>query len=309
MDELRYIDMDTIVTVKYEDSEKPIGDAHPAVDGYVFPMDTLKLIGNGYINGDSVMIGTMFRDSFTAEPRNMGWVPKDSEDLIEFWRLFFDDSTVQMIQETYPVDEEGIKQKVWPYPSIFDNGRHTQLVNSQLQTDCVFRCGSISQTELITGHQLTRNVPVYFYQFGYIEQPWDQVTHADDVSFLFAENTSVQSTQAHEDFTQIVQDFFGKYIRGEALMIDDIEPTINNGKYIHVVNEMKAVDLSELDFVKKRCDLMFELGNDAFDNPAFCWGFHSSMLEEDPTVSGPEARKSSSFDEVKNAVCDWLCSD
>jgi len=175
-----------------------------------------------------------------------------------------------MIERAYPVDEEGIAERVWSYPSIFDDGRSAVLVSTQLQTDCWFRCGSIRQTELITENRMTRRIPVYFYQFGFIEEPWDQVSHGDDVYHLFGSQSDFNLYS--ENFSKIVQNFFGAYIRGEGVMIDDVDASIQNGKYIYIVDEVKAVDLSDLDVAKKRCQVMFDLGDEAFDNEDFCVG-------------------------------------
>merc|ERR1712130_551861 len=297
VDEMRSMDMQTIVD----------GSASlPAVDNYVFPEHPLKLMENGQINGESVMIGTMFRESFTAEPLNMGWVPENGEDLVELWNSIYNDSEVEMIEGAYPVDEEGIAEKVWSYPSIFDDDRSAVLVSTQLQTDCMFRCGSIRQTELITENAITQNKSVYFYQMGFIEEPWDQTSHGADITYLF--DTESFISVYSENFTKIVQGFFGAYIRGEGVMIDGIDASIQNGQYIHVVDE-----------VKTRCEVMFDLGDDAFDNSAFCSGgaevgdlpdAESDDDDSDDSIKVDEPQKSSpGFDEVKDAVCSWLCSD
>ena len=55
-------------------------------------------------------------------------------------------------------------------------------------------------------------------------------------------------------------------------MIDDVDASIQNGKYIYIVDEVKAVDLSDLDVARTRCQVMFDLGDEAFDNEAFCTG-------------------------------------
>ena len=292
-DEMRSIDMQTIVDANYGDPDKPRADAWPAVDGYVFPRTTLELIESGSINGDSMMIGTMFRESFTAEPYNLGWVPDDAEDLVQFWRSMYDDSQVEMIERAFPVDEEGIAEKVWSYPSIFDDNRSAVLVSTQLQTDCLFRCGSIRQTALITENRMTRKIPVYLYEMGYIEEPWDQVTHGNDVGFLFG--VSYFGGGVVADFTEIVQDFFGAYIRGEGVMIDDVNASIQSGKYIHIVDEVKALDLSDLSVTEARCEVMFDLGEEAFDNDAFCVGIGVanstwiSALETASTTTTPRS--------------------
>ena len=310
VDEMRSMDMQTIAD-NYRFNAPPL--PFPAVDNYVFPEHPLKLMENGQINGESLMIGTMFRESFTAELYNTGWVPENGEDLVEFWNSIYDQSEVEMIEGAYPVDEEGIVEKVWSNPSIFDDGRSAQLVASQLQTDCQFRCGSIRQTELIAEHPMTQNKSVYFYQIGFIEEPWDQISHSADVNYLFDSNITFS---VHSDeFTKIVQDFFGAYIRGEGVMIDGVDASIQNGQYIQVVDEVKAVDLSDLDVVKTRCEVMFDLGDDAFDNSAFCRGIDlediASILDDpdDSTKVDEPAKDSSGFDEVKDAVCSWLCSD
>merc|ERR1712223_161654 len=149
-----------------------------------------------------------FRESFTAEPLNMGWVPENGEDLVELWNSIYNDSEVEMIEGEYPVDEEGIDEKVWSDPSIFDDDRSAVLVSTQLQTDCWVRCGSIRQTELITENAITQNKSVYFYQIGFIEEPWDQVSHGADVNYLFDAEVSIFLSVYSEDFTKIVQDFF-----------------------------------------------------------------------------------------------------
>ena len=304
VDEMRSMDMQTIV-----DGSAPL----PAVDNYVFPEHPLKLMENGQINGESVMIGTMFRDSFTAEPYNIGWVPDDGEDLVQLWKSWYDDPEVEMIERAYPVDEEGIDEKVWSKSSIFDDGRSAVLVSTQLQTDCWVRCGSIRQTELITENRMTRKIPVYFYQLGFIEEPWDQVSHGDDVYHLFGSQSDFNLYS--ENFSKIVQNFFGAYIRGEGVMIDGVDASIQNGQYIHVVDEVKAVDLSDLDLVKTRCEVMFELGDDAYENLLFCTGDHVNSLLSDDDDSSDNTKEDdpvedvSGFDEVKDAVCSWLCSD
>jgi len=233
--------------------------------------------------------------------------------LVQFWDSIYDDSEVEMIENAYPVDEEGIAEKVWSDPSIFDDDRSAVLVSTQLQTDCWVRCGSIRQTELITENPMTESIPVYFYQMGFIEEPWDQVTHAADVNYLF--DSEIFMSVHSEYFTKIVQNFFGAYIRGEGVVIDDVDASIQNGQYIYVVDEVKAMDLSELDMVKTRCEVMFDLGDDAFTNGPFCIGeevqdAESDDDDSDDSIKVDEPQKSSpGFDEVKDAVCSWLCSD
>merc|ERR1712154_246320 len=230
-------------------------------------------------------------------------------------------SEVEMIEGAYPVDEEGIAEKVWSYPSIFGDDRSAVLVSTQLQTDCWVRCGSIRQTELITENPMPESIPVYFYQMGFIEEPWDQVSHGADVGYLFDMPQAYEYgiSVYSEDFTKIVQNFFGAYVRGEGVMIDGIDASIQNGQYIHVVDEVKAMDLDELDMVKTRCEVMFELGDDAFDNSAFCSGSveagdlpnaESDDDDSDDSIKVDEPQESSpEFDDVKDAVCSWLCSD
>ena len=310
VDEMRSMDMQTIVNANGGQATYAV---FPAVDNYVFPEHPLKLMENGQINGESVMIGTMFRESFTAEPWNMGWVPDDGEELVQFWDSIYDDSEVEMIEGAYPVDEEGIAEKVWSNPSIFDDNRSAVLVSTQLQTDCFFRCGSIRQTELISEHPITQNKSVYFYQMGFIEEPWDQVTHAADVNYLF--DAEIFLSVHSDDFTKTVQNFFGAYIRGEGVMIDGVDASIQNGQYIHVVDEVKAVALGDLHVVKTRCEVMLELGDDAFENPLFCYGDSVNSLLSDDDDSGDNTKEDdpvedvSGFDKVKDAVCSLLCSD
>ena len=189
------------------------------------------------------------------------------------------------------------------YSLIFDDGRSAELVASQLQTDCMFRCGSIRQTELITKNPMAESIPVYLYQLGYIEEPWDQLSHANDVNYLFG---------IDDDFTKIVQDFFGAYIRGEGVMIDGVDASIQNGKWIYVVDEVKGMDLKALPYtmVRERCEVMFDLQDDAFENYAFCEGHYFPEDDDDDDADDDDPEKSSSgFDKVKDAVCSLLCSD
>merc|ERR1711972_433461 len=169
----------------------------------------------------------------------------------------------------------------------------------------------------ISEHPITQNKSVYFYQMGFIEEPWDQVSHGADVMYLFDTESFINVHS--ENFTKIVQDFFGAYIRGEGVMIDGDDASIQNGHYIHVVDEVKAMDLDELDMVKTRCEVMFDLDDDAFTNYAFCSGSveagdlpdaESDDDDSDDSIKVDEPQKSSpEFDDVKDAVCSWLCSD
>merc|ERR1712062_67035 len=79
------------------------------------------------------------------------------------------------------------------------------------------------------------------------------------------------------DFIKITQNFFGAYIRGEGVLD---AASIQNGTYIQIVDEVKAVDSKELDMIKKRCQVMYELGNDAFDSYQFCYGMGYQEAED-----------------------------
>ena len=80
------------------------------------------------------------------------------------------------------------------------------------------------------------------------------------------------------------------------------------------MDEVKAVDLSDLNVVKARCEVMFELGDDAFENVLFCSGDHVNSLLSDDDDSSDDTKEDdpvedvSGFDEVKDAVCSLLCS-
>ena len=108
-DELRDMDMQSMVDA-HEASTKLI---LPAIDGYVLPQSTLELVRSGVVNGESTMIGTMFRESFSEAPFNMG--PKltsvDDLDALYFAKMF--DSPARLLQSYYPVDE--VYTKIWPY--------------------------------------------------------------------------------------------------------------------------------------------------------------------------------------------------
>merc|ERR1719291_369043 len=85
----------------------------PAIDGYVFPLSTLDLIKNGYMNGESTIIGTLFRESFTEKPFNMGKPPQSMAELNEHYFVKLYDSQAQLMGRYYPQNE--IKSKIWPY--------------------------------------------------------------------------------------------------------------------------------------------------------------------------------------------------
>merc|ERR1712087_828844 len=244
VEELRSLDMQAIVDAGYGGMK---GNPMPGVDGYVFPMHPLDLLKSGHVNGESVMIGTVFRESFTAEPWNFGFVPESAEALTDFWTTLYHDSTVKKISSVYDVND--IKGKVWKYSSIFDDDRAAVLVSTQLQTDCMFRCGSIMQMDLITQNPITKDIPVYFYQYGYDKEQWDQVSHGQDVIQIFGREMPADHPMTNNytvfshDFVKTTQNFFGAYIRGEGVLDDD---SVQNGKYIHVVGKVEAVDLSDL---------------------------------------------------------------
>eukprot|EP01084_Bolivina_argentea_P223613 378320_1 len=59
--EIRLMDMQQIVDAGYGE---PGIDDMPSIDGYVFPLSSDELISSGCVNGESVMIGTVFQESF-----------------------------------------------------------------------------------------------------------------------------------------------------------------------------------------------------------------------------------------------------
>merc|ERR1719273_1000161 len=116
-----------------------------------------------------------------------------------------------LIQKYYPENE--IKSKIWPYGiSEFDDNV-ASLIKTVQTTDCWVKCGSLWQAEAMAA-----NLNVYFYQYGYIEKPWDQVSHGYDIIGLFGFDIEWVNGGVlfNEEFVAISQKFFGDYIKGGA---------------------------------------------------------------------------------------------
>merc|ERR1712061_267286 len=104
------------------------------------------------------------------------------------------------------------------------------------------------------------------------------------------------------DFVKTTQDFFGAYIRGEGVHED---ASVQNGKYIHVVDKVRVVDLKELDMVRARCELMFEMDLEAFDSQPFCFGIDTTdLMEASETIAAAGDDKSAAESDDKGSTCD-----
>eukprot|EP01084_Bolivina_argentea_P223618 378327_1 len=249
-DELRSMDMQSIVDAGY--GKKGITNL-PSTDGYVFPMDTIDLIKSGNVNGESTMIGTLFFESFAMKPFSMSVLLMSKEELNTFFYKHFFDSQVKLIEKYYPIDDI---DKIWRFKSKFNET--ASIIQTTMHTDCAFRCGSIDQTQIIAANPITKNsVSVYFYQFGYIDEPWDQVTHGYDIGNLFGngKNSPFSNGIWSDKFANISMKFFGDYVKGiEPINNDNGKyATIQNGYYLRVVDGVKVVDINQLDVVKERC--------------------------------------------------------
>ena len=225
------------------------------------------------------MIGTLFREDFCAEPMNEGICAKSESELYSIYYKHFHDVQVNRIKKYYPFND--IKDKIWKYPTIFDE-RHAMLISTTQQTDCKLRCGSIAQTEILSTNELTKDnkFPVYFYQYGNLYEPWDAVTHGFDIPNLFGNGETIPFksmfwNEGTEEFSKITMRFFGDYIKGNNPVTNDNKlATVQNGYMIYVVDGVRILELSELDAVKKRCELFMDnyLGEDIFRNVEFCQG-------------------------------------
>eukprot|EP01084_Bolivina_argentea_P223619 378328_1 len=252
-EELRTMDMQNILDIGYGGNDFIEITNLPSTDGYVFPMNTIDLINSGYINGESVMIGTLFMESFAVEPFYMGSLVKNEKELNEYYYKNYFDSVVSEIQKYYPIND---MNKIWKYKSVFNTS--SEIIQTTQHTDCWVRCGSITQIDIISNNLITKNnVNVYFYQYGYINEPWDQVTHGYDIGNLFGngKNSPFSNGIWSDKFANISMKFFGDYVKGiEPINNDNGKyATIQNGYYLRVVDGVKVVDINQLDVVKERC--------------------------------------------------------
>merc|ERR1711933_46354 len=114
---------------------------------------------------------------------------------------------------------------------------------------------------------------VYFYQYGYIEKPWDQVSHGYDIIGLFGYDIEWVNggVKFSEEFVAISQKFFGDYIKGQV----DESLSVQNGYYVQIVDEVKKVPMNDLDVVKERCEV-YKLFGDSIWRNEFCMGIYPS---------------------------------
>merc|ERR1712228_1118749 len=121
------------------------------------------------------------------------------------------------------------------------------------------------------GHPMIKNrASVFFYQFGYIEKPWDQVSHGYDIIALFGEDIDwVNGGVAFSEKFEITQEFFGDYIKGKF----DESMSVQNGYYVQIVDEVKKVAMSDLDVVRERCEVYKLFGDDIWRSH-FCAGLY-----------------------------------
>eukprot|EP01084_Bolivina_argentea_P287609 493524_1 len=304
-EELRNMDMQTIVDTGL--GAPGIVDG-PSIDGYVFPMDSiLQLLENGQVNGESVMIGTLFQESFAMPPFYMGVLSKTEADLNAFYMKYLFDSEVKEIQKYYPINE---LKKVWSLERSYFNTT-TEIIQATEQTDCWVRCGSIAQTEIITNNPVTKHsVSVYFYQFGTCQEPYDAVTHSYDIHALFGmfePKYSLiplpESWVYTDEFIKVGMQFFGEYVKGIGPLNSENKPaTIQNGNYLRVVEEVKVVDLNELNVVKERCKLWDRWGDQSSeDGMAICMGIEPMAIK---TMMEQLDNTDSSANADTNATCD-----
>ena len=276
IEEMRESEMIDIIDAGYSSADVAI---IPATDGYVFPMNTIDLIKQGNVNGESTMIGTLFRESFTGKPWNQGKQAKNEEDLSKLYDKHFHDSQVELIKKHYPFDD--IKNKVWPFDTEFKYNP-ALLIQTTIHTDCWVRCGSILQCEILNDNPLTKNnFPVYFYQYGTMNEPWDKVSHGYDVIQLFGIDQLIDKSSSlsaamlddfSQDFLKITQKWVGDYVKGIVPKTDHgQDASYQNGYYLRIVDGVKVVELNELEIVKNRCKLYWNhLGESAYSTTDFC---------------------------------------
>eukprot|EP01083_Nonionella_stella_P214007 771356_1 len=270
----------------------------PSIDGYVFPMSTLKLLQNGVINGESTMLGTVFRESFTEKPFNMGNPPQNLNELNDYYNDKLFDIQAELMRKYYPENE--VYTKIWPYgKSEFENNI-ASLIQTVQTTDCWVKCGSIWQADIMATNPITmKTFPVYFYQYGYIKQPYDQVSHGYNTVGVFGYDIPWISAgvEYSEKFVQISQKFFGDYVKGIVPMKNEKVASVQNGYYMQVVEEVKIVALDDLDIVRDRCEVYKIFGDKIWRNE-FCMGVYmEDFTQEDlmafmnQTQSGVESEQ------------------
>ena len=276
IEEMRDLEMIDIIDAGYG---SPDAEVIPTTDGYVFPIDTIDLIKQGNVNGESTMIGTVFRESFSGHPWNMGYEAKDEEDLYKIFYPHFHDSQVELIKKHYPFGD--INGKIWPFDTTFKN-ETALLVQTTIHTDCWVRCGSILQCDILGDNPLAKNsFPVYFYQYGTFNEPWDTVSHGHDVLQLFGKDQIIAPESSmlagmmddfDEEFLKITQKWVGDYVKGITPKTKDgKDASYQNGYYLRIVDGVKIIDLNELEIVKNRCKLYWDnLGETAYSQLEFC---------------------------------------
>ena len=295
VEELRAMDMQLIAEAFTASMEFIL----PAIDGYVFPMGTKEMAESGNVNGESTLIGTMFRESFSEKPFNMGFSPQSLQELNEYyfeklydtqarydwlgWFIyyFFCVFGGRLMKQYYPEDAESLRSKIWPYGESEFESNPASLIQTVQTTDCWVKCGSLWQADgLAANPMLSRSFPVYFYQFGYVEKPWDAVSHGYDLLPLFGEDMEwINAGKPFSDhFMRNVQRFFGGYIKGAV----EAE-TVQSGYYVQIVDEVRMVPMNELDTVRERCEVYRAMG-DAIWRDQFCMGLYMSDIDMAETM-------------------------
>mmetsp|Transcript_67830 Transcript_67830/g.60966 ORF Transcript_67830/g.60966 Transcript_67830/m.60966 type:complete len:573 (-) Transcript_67830:125-1843(-) len=272
-DELRIMDLQTITDTFfiYGNGQSLL----PSIDGYVFPLTTLELMQHGHVNGESLMLGTLFRESFNEKPWNVAISPQNLDELNEYYYKKLFDTEAQLIQEYYPENE--VYTKIWPYgKSEFENNV-ASLIKTVQTTDCWVKCGTIWQSDIIASNPITTNsFPVYLYQYGYIKQPYDRISHGYDLLGLFGRDIAWLNggIKYSDKLVQQTQKFFGDYINGGIVPMKNGKPaSVQNGLYIQIVEKIKIVDVEDLNNIKSRCQVYKLLGDEIWRNK-FCVGIY-----------------------------------
>mmetsp|Transcript_49124 Transcript_49124/g.60356 ORF Transcript_49124/g.60356 Transcript_49124/m.60356 type:complete len:568 (-) Transcript_49124:143-1846(-) len=273
---------------------------YPSIDGYVFPESAFDIMNAGYINGESTMIGTTVRESFTEKPFNLGKPPQNETELYDFYYKFLYDSQVDLVKEYYPFNSI---DKIYTFgKSEFDSNPAT-LIQTQLATDCWVRCGTLKQAQIISdNNKLKNSFDVYFYQYGYYTQPYDQVSHGYDVLGLFGFDAEWLSGGAtyYDELEKMTMDMFGDYANGIKPTINDEIATYNNGYYMELAEEIKIKSIDNLNALKKRCELYDKLGDGIFVNP-FCFGYDAKDISNYPI---PDMDETATTNDATNASND-----
>lgn len=127
-EELRNMDMQIMVDTFAAKMESML----PSIDGYVFPEDTHILIQNGYVNGESTMIGTVIRESFTEKPFNFAIPPKNKQEFDDWLYKHLYDHQSELIKKHYPFDK--IKSKIYPYGKSEFESNPASLIQTVILT-------------------------------------------------------------------------------------------------------------------------------------------------------------------------------